>query len=93
MKFDDLDRCPFCGFGIFHEKQKAQGTVIYRMYFDVNERYEVDNTEMYNDIDVITSGRAYCDSCERYLGNYVTGVIGKEAEKEYQKRIIKNESS
>lgn len=85
MKFDDLNCCPFCGFGTFHERQQVRGTVVYRMNFDVDGRYEADNTDMYNCLDAHQSGRAYCDYCERYIGNYITGVIGKAAERELKR--------
>lgn len=95
MRFDDLDCCPFCGYGVFHERQQVRGSITYRMNFDVDERYEADNTDMYNYLDVQQSGRAYCDCCERYIGNYITGTIGKEAEREIKKqnncRIVSTE--
>lgn len=86
MKFDDLDRCPFCGFGSFYEKQQVRGVSIYHMNFDVDERYEADNTDMYNSLITQSSGRAYCDYCERYIGNYITGVVGKDAERVYTEK-------
>ncbi len=88
MRFDDLDRCPFCGFGSFYEKQQVRGTITYRMNFTVEERYEADNTDMYNSLSSTNSGRAYCDDCNRYIGNYITGVIGKEAE-----RVLKEKNN
>lgn len=86
MKFSDLDSCPFCDSKQFYEKQYAKGRIMYRMCFD---GMEADNSSMYDSLDYSYSGRAYCDECKRYLGNYMTDVIGKKAYEEYKRKSQK----
>lgn len=80
MKFSDLKHCPFCGSEEFYEKQYARGRITYRMRFDDEE---TDNSAMYDSLDISYSGRAYCDGCHKYLGNYMSDLIGKAAYQEY----------
>ena len=84
MKFNILKSCPFCGFDEYYEKQYAKGPVYYNMRFDGEETH---NEEMYERLQFIQSGRVYCGSCEKYLGNIFSDVIGKEAEKVYNKTL------
>lgn len=80
MKFSDLKCCPFCKSEEFYEKEYAKGSITYRMRFDGEE---TDNSTMYDNLDHYSSGRAYCDDCNRYLGNYMTDKLGKAAYQEY----------
>lgn len=89
MKFTDLEACPFCGCDEFYEKQQTRGTIHYRIRFDGNE---TDNTDMYDSLITKYSGRAYCDSCQRFLGNYINDTVGKAAQRKCFENSLKDES-
>lgn len=82
MKFSSLKSCPFCGYDEYYEKQYAKGHIYFNVRFDGDA---TGNEEMYEGLSFIQSGRAYCGHCEKYLGNILSDVLGKEAEKAYNK--------
>ena len=85
MNFSDLKECPYCGGNEFYTKDYVCGVLRYAERFDGTE---ADNTEMYDYLNMKEgAGRAYCRSCEKYLGNKTTNVIGKAVE-----RIIKKQT-
>ncbi len=83
MKFTDLKSCPFCGSEEFYVKQYAYGTMICRERFDGEE---ANNEDLFEGLNYKSSGRAYCLSCDRYLGNDETNTVGKEAAKALEKK-------
>ncbi len=84
MKFSDLECCPFCGSEKFYTKQYAYGTIVCRERFDGEE---TDNEDLFESLNFKYSGRAYCLSCDRYLGNAKTNTVGKEATKAMRKGL------
>ena len=89
MKFKDLEACPFCGCDEFYEKQQTRGIIHFRIRFDGNE---TDNTDMYDSLITKYSGRAYCESCQRFLGNYINDTVGKAADRQCLKNSLQSES-
>lgn len=81
IKFSDLACCPFCDSKQFYEKQYAKGHIIFRMRFDGEE---TPNDTMHDNLEYSYSGRAYCDDCNQYLGNYITNAIGRKAYERYK---------
>lgn len=86
MKFTDLKGCPFCGSDVFYVKQYVYGTIICREQFDGEEAC---NEDLYDGLNYKYSGRAYCLSCGKYLGNIKNDILGKEAAKALGKGISK----
>ena len=79
MKFSKLISCPFCGGKQFYTRNYMYGTGPYRQRFDGGEP---DNNEnMYDCLTVKEGQKAYCDDCNKYIGNLATDELGKEAEK------------
>ena len=77
MKFSELACCPFCGNEEFYTKEYAYGTLFYAERFDGKE---AENAELYEGLNFKNySGRAYCRSCGRYLGNREQNIVGKVA--------------
>lgn len=83
MRFEDLKECPFCGCDTFITFQKVKGYAKLRIRFDGEE---ADNVDMYDSLCYTDNGKARCNGCNSYLGNYITGTVGTAAMKE----IIKN---
>ncbi len=84
MKLEDLKVCPFCGSDEAYYRNYMQGPSIFR--FSLAGDKEVDNSTMFDTVTVThTSERVYCGSCNKYLGNMFTGVLGKEAAKATKK--------
>lgn len=82
MKFSDLKRCPFCGCDEFYEKRYARGPVWYYMRFDGEE---INNSEMYSQLDYEGTGRVYCAECDRVLGNFETGHVSAQVIREIER--------
>jgi hypothetical protein len=91
MPFSELKECPFCGSDMFCEKQKVKGYIYPNMRFDGKED-GVHNEDLYDSIDVIYNGRAYCCQCKQYLGNYIDGTISKAAEKKIKSAYSRENS-
>ena len=89
MRFQDLEACPFCGCDEFYEKQQTRGTIHYRIRFDGKE---TDNSDMYDSLLTMYSGRAYCNDCKRYLGNYIKDEVGKVAQRKCFENSLEGES-
>ena len=89
MRFKDLKACPFCGCDEFYEKQQTRGTIYYRIRFDGKE---TDNSDMYDSLITSYSGRAYCNDCKRYLGNYINDEVGKIAQRKCFENSLEGES-
>ena len=83
MKFTDLQSCPFCGCDTYYEKQKAFGNIEYNSMFNGKD---APNYEMYDGLNHTYSGRCYCRDCNKYLGNNLKNIVGKEAERLKLKR-------
>ena len=79
MKFSELRECPFCGYEEFYTTQYVYGSISFRERFDGKEAH---NEELYDYLNCRNySGRAYCRSCNRYLGNREANVLSKQAQK------------
>lgn len=78
MKFKDLEKCPFCGNDEFYEKQKVKGYIYPNFRLDGNDAH---NEDLYDTIDISYNGKAYCNHCHKYLGNYYDDTVSKTAEK------------
>lgn len=86
MKFKDLTECPFCGHDEFYTTEYVYGTVRCRGRFDGKE---AENGEMYDGLNCKRySGRCYCDSCGRYLGNRETGAVAVAVKKMLKRREV-----
>ncbi len=81
MRFEDLKECPFCGCDTFITFQKVKGYAKYRARFDGEE---TDNEDMYDSLKYEDNGKARCNDCNSYLGNYISGEIGKSALKKME---------
>lgn len=79
MKFSELENCPFCGHDEFYTKEYWYGTICYNERFDGKEAH---NEEMYDSLNYKNhSGKAYCRSCNKYIGNKISNRLSKSAEK------------
>ena len=79
MKFSDLTECPFCGCDEFYTTEYVYGTLYYKERFDGRE---ADNEQLYEGLNTKNySGRIYCLSCKKYLGNRVTNTLSKKVER------------
>lgn len=76
MKFSDLKKCPFCGNDEFYTTQYVYGTIRCAERFDGAEAH---NEELYDYLNCSNyTGRAYCRSCGKYLGNRETDILSKQ---------------
>lgn len=82
IDFEDLTCCPFCGSGVFYEKEQAYGNIEYNSRFDGEE---AKNYDMYEGLSYHSSGRCYCRDCDKYLGNIINGTVGKDAQRVLRK--------
>ncbi len=83
MKFEDLTCCPFCGCETYYEKQTVKGKIEFNSLFNGEE---APNYDMYEGLEHKYSGKCYCRDCDKYLGNNLTNVVGKEAENKISER-------
>lgn len=77
MNFTELTCCPFCGNEEFYTKLQFRGSCWYNERFDGNE---ADNTEMYDGLLSYGGDKAYCNNCNKYLGNRTKNIVSKEVE-------------
>lgn len=77
MNFTELTCCPFCGNEEFYTKQQFRGGCWYNERFDGNE---ADNTEMYDGLLSYGGDKAYCNNCNKYLGNRTLNSVSRKAE-------------
>lgn len=86
MKLSELSECPFCGYDEFYETEYVYGTTRWRSRFDGKE---ADNSDLYDGLRIKdSSGRIYCDNCNKFLGNRKNNTLSKAAEK----ALIQNET-
>lgn len=79
MKFSDLTECPFCGGKEFYATEYVYGTIRFRRQFNGEE---ADNSDLYDGLRVKpSSGRVYCDECNKFLGNQKNNTISKAVER------------
>lgn len=79
MNFSKLTECPFCGCDEFYTKEYVYGTMRCRSRFDGKE---ADNSDLYDGLSLKeSSGRIYCDNCNKFLGNRKNNTLSKAAEK------------
>lgn len=89
IKFTDLTKCPFCGYDEFYSTEYVYGTTRYAERFDGEE---ADNTELYDYLNTKNySGRCYCRSCNKYLGNRETNILSSGVRKILKQCKNKNE--
>lgn len=77
MKFTDLAACPYCGCDEYYTRQYTTGTIYFAERFDGKE---ADNTNMYDTLDYHEGVKAYCRSCNRYLGNTKANEVSKRTQ-------------
>ena len=79
MKFSELQECPFCGHDEYYSKEYVYGNIFYGERFDGEETH---NESLYDSLSTKRfNGRCYCRSCEKYLGNKLTDIVSKMAQK------------
>lgn len=83
MKFSDLTECPFCGADEFYTTEYVYGTIRYKERFDGREAH---NEQLYDSLSTKNySGRTYCVSCNKYLGNREKDTVSKAVERSLMK--------
>ena len=81
MNFKDLTECPFCGYDEYYQRAYTYGTIHLHSKYD-GKFDTITNSDMYEGLQTRNeSGRIYCGSCNKYLGNIFTNKLGKAAEK------------
>jgi hypothetical protein len=81
MKFSDLTECPFCGGSEYYTKEYVYGVIRYNEYFDGTE---AENELMYDGLNYKSrayNGKAYCRSCDKYLGSVADNTVSVAAQK------------
>ena len=79
MKFSELLCCPFCGAEQFYTKNYMRGTGVFRQRFDGEEPKH--NEDMYDGLTTKEGARAYCEDCQKYIGDVTKDKVGKVAER------------
>lgn len=79
MKFSELTCCPFCGNEEYYLMYHAEGPSFCNFRFDGKEPR--DNTEMYSSLSYSGGKSAYCNVCNKYLGNVTKDIAGVDAAK------------
>lgn len=81
MKFSDLTECPFCGCEEYYTKEYVCGVIRYNECFDGSE---ADNDTLYDGLkykDKSYHGKAYCRSCDKYLGSVMDNTVSVAVQK------------
>lgn len=72
---------------MYYEKQTVKGKIEFNSLFNGEE---APNYEMYDGLEHSYSGKCYCRDCDKYLGNNLKNIVGKEAENKIIERKKKD---
>lgn len=83
MKFSELTCCPFCGNEEYYLMYHAEGPGFYNFRLFYNFRFDEeeprDNTEMNSSLSYSGGKSAYCNVCNKYLGDVTKDIAGVDA--------------
>ena len=83
MKLSELSCCPFCGCEQFYTHDYMYGSTVFKQRFDGGEPEH--NEDMYEGLMVNYGAKAYCEECDKYIGNTKTDKVGVAALKAFKR--------
>ena len=84
MKLSELSCCPYCGCEQFYTHDYMYGSTVFRQRFDGGE--PENNEDMYEGLIVNYGAKAYCEECNKYIGNVKKDTVGKNAQRVLKER-------